>query len=494
MPRKAKSSLNCFKQTSKKYTSPKRKSPPFKANLCCDEIMTGNDGNQWVSVANKKDVCTWKPVKQGAVKPSAAKVVKPSAAKVVKPSAAKVVKPRAAKVVKPSAAKVVKLSAAKATSAPRKAKREFCKLYNPGSWLGEAINNYRCRTLIEVHLRTVVEIFPKDSGASTPILDSEDNIKDVEKLLTQNKVYEWFKLQLDGLDGHPFQSQKDDSPIYLDSMCVIDIDNIYIDGIQVNITLDSANRLNKGDVEDIMGVLIGSHQESSPPEIKSNKYYGHAGVTTFVGWTRTPKLHQQNYKLTTWEYSPDYKTHTKPKTVINGKLDPSKILIVSSKVPYPKQSGGKTKPVKKCPSGKKLSPKGICVNVKKQSPVKTKPAKKCPSGKKLSPKGRCVNVKKQSPVKTKPAKKCPKGKKLSPKGRCVNVKKPSAGKPKPVKKCPKGKKLSPTGKCIKDTRYGRPSPAESAKLFKEGHKKRGGDGQMYRIVVTKNDSKRWQKV
>jgi hypothetical protein len=134
-----------------------------------------------------------------------------------------------------------------------------------------------------------------------------------------------------------------------------------------------------------------------------------------------------------------------------------------------------------------------------------KPAKKCPKGKVRSPKGRCVNAKKQSPVKAKSAKKCPKGKVRSPKGRCVTAKKQSAGKPKPAKKqspvkaksakkCPSGKKLSPTGKCIKDTRYGRPSPTESAKSFKEGHKKRGGDGQMYRIVVTKNDTKRWQKV
>ena len=94
----------------------------------------------------------------------------------------------------------------------------------------------------------------------------------------------------------------------------------------------------------------------------------------------------------------------------------------------------------------------------------------------------------------KPAKKCPKGKVRSPKGRCVNAKKQSPVKAKSAKKCPSGKKLSPTGKCIKDTRYGRPSPTESAKSFKEGHKKRGGDGQMYRIVVTKNDTKRWQKV
>ena len=55
--------MNCFRQTAKKYTSPTRKSPPFKANLCCGEIMTGNDGNKWESVPNVKGICTWKPLK-----------------------------------------------------------------------------------------------------------------------------------------------------------------------------------------------------------------------------------------------------------------------------------------------------------------------------------------------------------------------------------------------------------------------------------------------
>lgn len=52
---------NCFEQTTKKYTSPKRKSPPFKANLCCNAIMLGNNGKLWESVPNKKGICTWKP-------------------------------------------------------------------------------------------------------------------------------------------------------------------------------------------------------------------------------------------------------------------------------------------------------------------------------------------------------------------------------------------------------------------------------------------------
>ena len=51
---------NCFEQTTKKYNSPKRKSPPYKANLCCDAIKVGNDNNLWLSVPNVKGICTWK--------------------------------------------------------------------------------------------------------------------------------------------------------------------------------------------------------------------------------------------------------------------------------------------------------------------------------------------------------------------------------------------------------------------------------------------------
>ena len=73
MPSK-KSPLNCFRQTSKKYTSHKRKSPPFKANQCCGEIMTGNDGNRWTAVMNAKNICQWKPNRTAnATKPKPAK-------------------------------------------------------------------------------------------------------------------------------------------------------------------------------------------------------------------------------------------------------------------------------------------------------------------------------------------------------------------------------------------------------------------------------------
>ena len=40
----------------------------------------------------------------------------------------------------------------------------------------------------------------------------------------------------------------------------------------------------------------------------------------------------------------------------------------------------------------------------------------------------------------------------------------------------------------------RPSPAKSATAFKEGTKKRGNDGNMYIIVVNKNGVKRWSKI
>ena len=51
---------NCFKQNTKKYNSPSRKSPPFKANLCCGEIKEGNDRNRWISKMNKNGVCVWR--------------------------------------------------------------------------------------------------------------------------------------------------------------------------------------------------------------------------------------------------------------------------------------------------------------------------------------------------------------------------------------------------------------------------------------------------
>ena len=52
----------CVKQTTKKYTSPKRKSPPYPANECCGEIYEGNDGNTYESVADKKGICKWKKI------------------------------------------------------------------------------------------------------------------------------------------------------------------------------------------------------------------------------------------------------------------------------------------------------------------------------------------------------------------------------------------------------------------------------------------------
>ena len=52
----------CVKQTTKKYTSPKRKSPPYPANECCGEIYEGNDGNTWESIKNKKGICQWKKI------------------------------------------------------------------------------------------------------------------------------------------------------------------------------------------------------------------------------------------------------------------------------------------------------------------------------------------------------------------------------------------------------------------------------------------------
>ena len=40
----------------------------------------------------------------------------------------------------------------------------------------------------------------------------------------------------------------------------------------------------------------------------------------------------------------------------------------------------------------------------------------------------------------------------------------------------------------------RPSPSESATLFDVGKKKKGNDGNMYEVVVNKNNIKRWKKI
>ena len=58
----------CVKQTTKKYTSAKRKSPPYPANERCGEIYEGNDGNTYESVADKKGVCKWKKYHQNREK------------------------------------------------------------------------------------------------------------------------------------------------------------------------------------------------------------------------------------------------------------------------------------------------------------------------------------------------------------------------------------------------------------------------------------------
>jgi len=54
----AQSPRGCVRQSQKKYRE--RPSPAFPANECCGRVMTGNDGNRYVSRADKNGVCTWK--------------------------------------------------------------------------------------------------------------------------------------------------------------------------------------------------------------------------------------------------------------------------------------------------------------------------------------------------------------------------------------------------------------------------------------------------
>ena len=49
-------------------------------------------------------------------------------------------------------------------------------------------------------------------------------------------------------------------------------------------------------------------------------------------------------------------------------------------------------------------------------------------------------------------------------------------------------------KSSKKLKKDRPSPSESATLFKVGTKKKGNDGNIYEVVVNKNNVKRWKKI
>jgi hypothetical protein len=55
-----KNAINNHKKTLKKYKN--RKSPPYPANENCNKKMVGNDGNNYISKANKNNVCSWKKI------------------------------------------------------------------------------------------------------------------------------------------------------------------------------------------------------------------------------------------------------------------------------------------------------------------------------------------------------------------------------------------------------------------------------------------------
>lgn len=54
------SGINNHKKTLKKYKN--RQSPPYPANENCNKTMVGNDGNNYISKANKNNVCSWKKI------------------------------------------------------------------------------------------------------------------------------------------------------------------------------------------------------------------------------------------------------------------------------------------------------------------------------------------------------------------------------------------------------------------------------------------------
>ena len=84
----------CVKQTNKKYTSPKRKSPPYPANECCGEIYEGNDGNTWESIKNKKGICQWKKISSKPRKEYVKDTVEKDSKKCVKQTTKKYTSPK----------------------------------------------------------------------------------------------------------------------------------------------------------------------------------------------------------------------------------------------------------------------------------------------------------------------------------------------------------------------------------------------------------------
>lgn len=52
--------INNHSKTLKKYKD--RKSPPYPANENCNKKMKGNDGNMYISTANKNKICSWKKI------------------------------------------------------------------------------------------------------------------------------------------------------------------------------------------------------------------------------------------------------------------------------------------------------------------------------------------------------------------------------------------------------------------------------------------------
>ena len=56
----SKNAINNHSKTLKKYKN--RKSPPYPANENCGKKMKGNDGQMYISVSNKNNICSWKKI------------------------------------------------------------------------------------------------------------------------------------------------------------------------------------------------------------------------------------------------------------------------------------------------------------------------------------------------------------------------------------------------------------------------------------------------
>lgn len=76
--------MPCSPSTLKKYTS--RNSPAYPAQDCKNKVLSGNDGNNYISVPNKNNVYRWQPIKDSTTKKSPPKRKSPASKRIASKS------------------------------------------------------------------------------------------------------------------------------------------------------------------------------------------------------------------------------------------------------------------------------------------------------------------------------------------------------------------------------------------------------------------------